>query len=179
MRFLAPPIVALAVLAALAAMPAGATLNMNEGLWETTVTADGQAHSASAKCYTRMDIAEMEKLLRGKSSRVDGICHYADFTQSGDSVNYTMTCRLGDDEQTSAVSATSKRVVPSLPITRSVPASTWRDWASAIAGRANHTTTSVARTETIDETAAESKTVNRMINKPPSYQVRERRAAGT
>ena len=106
MRFLAPPIVALAVAAALAAMPAGATLNMNEGLWETTVTADGQAHSASAKCYTRMDIAEMEKLLRGKSSRVDGICRYADFTQSGDSVNYTMTCRLGDDEQTSAVSAT-------------------------------------------------------------------------
>ena len=106
MRFLAPPIVALAVSAALTAMPAGATLNMNEGLWETTVTADGQAHSASAKCYTRMDIAEMEKLLRGKSSRVDGICRYADFTQSGDSVNYTMTCRLGDDEQTSAVSAT-------------------------------------------------------------------------
>ena len=106
MRFLAPSIVTLAVFAALAAMPAGATLNMNEGLWETTVTADGQAHSASAKCYTRTDIAEMEKLLRGKSSRIDGICRYADFTQSGDSVNYTMTCRLGDDEQTSAVSAT-------------------------------------------------------------------------
>jgi len=106
MRFLAPRIVPLAIVAGLAAMPAGATLNMNEGLWETTVSADGQAHSASAKCYTRMDIAEMEKLLRGKSSRVDGICHYADFTQSGDSVNYTMTCRLGDDEQTSAVSAT-------------------------------------------------------------------------
>jgi len=106
MRFLAPPIVALAVSAVLTAMPAGATLNMNEGLWETTVTADGEAHSASAKCYTRTDIAEMEKLLRGKSSRVDGICRYADFTQSGDSVNYTMTCRLGDDEQTSAVSAT-------------------------------------------------------------------------
>jgi len=106
MRFRAPRIVTLAVLAALTAMPAGATLNMNEGLWETTVTADGEAHSASAKCYTRTDIAEMEKLLRGKSSRVDGICRYADFTQSGDSVNYTMTCRLGDDEQTSAVSAT-------------------------------------------------------------------------
>jgi hypothetical protein len=106
MRFLAPPIVTLAVLAALAAMPAGATLNMNEGLWETTVSAEGQAHSASAKCYTRTDIAEMERLLRGKSSRVDGICRYADFTQSGDSVNYTMTCRLGDDERTSAVSAT-------------------------------------------------------------------------
>src|SRR6267142_5245035 len=102
MRFLAPPIVTLAILAALAAMPASATLNMNAGLWETTVTADGQAHSASAKCYTRTDIAEMERLLRGKSSRVDGICRYADFTQSGDSVNYTMTCRLGDDEQTSA-----------------------------------------------------------------------------
>jgi len=106
MRFLAPSIVTLAILAALAAMPAGATLNMNEGLWETTVSAEGRAHSASAKCYTRTDIAEMERLLRGKSSRVDGICRYADFTQSGDSVNYTMTCRLGDDEQTSAVSAT-------------------------------------------------------------------------
>jgi hypothetical protein len=106
MRFLAPSIVTLAVLSALAATPAGATLNMNEGLWETTVSAEGRAHSASAKCYTRTDIAEMEKLLRGKSSRVDGICRYADFTQSGDSVNYTMTCRLGDDEQTSAVSAT-------------------------------------------------------------------------
>ncbi len=106
MRFLAPSIVTLAMLAALAATPAGATLNMNEGLWETTVSAEGQAHSASAKCYTRTDIAEMERLLRGKSSRVDGICRYADFTQSGDSVNYTMTCRLGDDEQTSAVSAT-------------------------------------------------------------------------
>jgi len=106
MRFLAPSIVTLAMLAALAAMPAGATLNMNEGLWETTVSAEGRAHSASAKCYTRTDIAEMERLLRGKSSRVDGICRYADFTQSGDSVNYTMTCRLGDDEQTSAVSAT-------------------------------------------------------------------------
>ena len=106
MRFLAPSIVTLAMLAALAATPASATLNMNEGLWETTVSAEGRAHSASAKCYTRTDIAEMERLLRGKSSRVDGICRYADFTQSGDSVNYTMTCRLGDDEQTSAVSAT-------------------------------------------------------------------------
>jgi hypothetical protein len=106
MRFLAPSIVMLAMLSALAATPAGATLNMNEGLWETTVSAEGRAHSASAKCYTRTDIAEMERLLRGKSSRVDGICRYADFTQSGDSVNYTMTCRLGDDEQTSAVSAT-------------------------------------------------------------------------
>ncbi|MDQ2961898.1 MAG: DUF3617 family protein [Pseudomonadota bacterium] len=106
MRSLAPYTVTLAMMAALAAMPARATLNMNEGLWETTVSAEGQAHSASAKCYTRTDIAEMERLLRGKSSRVDGICRYADFTQSGDSVNYTMTCRLGDDEQTSAVSAT-------------------------------------------------------------------------
>ena len=32
---------------------------------------------------------------------------------------------------------------------------------------------------TIDETAAESKTVNRMITKPPSYHVPEQPAAGT
>jgi hypothetical protein len=95
------------LLAALAASPATASLNMNEGLWETTLTADGKSQSAgTAKCYTRDDIIAMEKLLQGKSSRVDGVCRYADFTQSGNSVNYTMTCKLGDDEQTSAVSAT-------------------------------------------------------------------------
>jgi hypothetical protein len=95
------------LLAALAASPAAASLNMNEGLWETTLTADGKSQSAgTAKCYTRDDIIAMEKLLQGKSSRVDGVCRYADFTQSGNSVNYTMTCKLGDDEQTSAVSAT-------------------------------------------------------------------------
>jgi hypothetical protein len=102
----APLIVTLATLASLASTSAVATLNMNEGLWETTISADGQAQSASAKCYTRADIAEMERLLQGKSSRVDGICRYADFSQSGNSVNYTRTCRLGDDEQTSLVSAT-------------------------------------------------------------------------
>jgi hypothetical protein len=106
MRSGAPSIVALASVAALAATSAAATLNMNEGLWETTITADGQAQSANAKCYTRADIAEMERLLEGKSTRIDGVCRYADFTRSGDSVRYTMTCRLDGDEHTSAVSAT-------------------------------------------------------------------------
>ena len=106
MRSRAPSAVTLAIVVAVVAAPAAAALNMNEGLWETTITADGQAQSANAKCYTRGDIAEMERLLRGKSTRVDGVCRYADFTQSGNSVNYTMTCRLGDDEQTSSVSAT-------------------------------------------------------------------------
>ncbi len=106
MRLGPPSIAKLAIVVAFAATPAGATLNMNEGLWETTITADGHAQLGNAKCYTRADIAEMERLLQGKSTRLDGICRYADFTQSGNSVNYTMTCRLGDDEQTSSVSAT-------------------------------------------------------------------------
>ena len=106
MRMGVPSVTSLTIVAAFAAAPAMATLNMNEGLWETTITADGQAQSANSRCYTRADIAEMERLLRGKSTRVDGVCRYADFTQSGNSVSYTMTCRLGDDVQTSAVSAT-------------------------------------------------------------------------
>ena len=106
MRLRASSIAGLAVGAVLATAPALATLNMNEGLWETTITADGRAQSANARCYTRADIVEMERLLQGKSTRADGVCRYADFTQSGNSVNYTMTCRLGDDVQTSAVSAT-------------------------------------------------------------------------
>ncbi|HTS20570.1 MAG TPA: DUF3617 family protein [Casimicrobiaceae bacterium] len=91
--------------AAVAADRAAAALNMTEGLWETTLVAEGSTQSAGVKCYTRDDIAEMEKALRGRSSR-EGPCRYSDFVQSGDSVSYTMTCRLGDDEQTSAVSAT-------------------------------------------------------------------------
>jgi hypothetical protein len=107
MKFVASrTVIVLCAVAGFVTTPVHATLNMNAGLWETTVIADGHAQSANTKCYTRSDIAEMEKLLQGKSARVDGICRYTDFTQSGDNVNYTMTCRLGDDEQTSAVSAT-------------------------------------------------------------------------
>jgi hypothetical protein len=103
----ARPSIAVALTLAALSLPAGAALNMNEGLWETTLTADGQAQqTGSAKCYTKADIVEMEKLLQGTSSRVDGICRYADFKQAGDSVSYVMTCRLGEDLQTSAVSAT-------------------------------------------------------------------------
>ena len=91
---------------ALAAATAGAALDMNEGLWETTLTADGRSQTSGAKCYTRGDIVEMERLLQGKSTRVDGVCRYSEFSQSGNTVNYTMTCRFGEDEQTSAVSAT-------------------------------------------------------------------------
>jgi hypothetical protein len=98
------PLVAL--LAALTAAPAGAALDMNEGLWETTIVADGHPQSAGTRCYTRADIAEMERLLQGRSTRGDGACHYSGFAQSGNHVSYTMTCRLGEDEQTSAVSAT-------------------------------------------------------------------------
>ena len=98
-----------AVLLALFGLPAqhaAAALNMSEGLWETTLTADGQPRSLGTKCYTAADVAEMERLLQGKSARADGVCRYTDFTQSGDNITYTMICRLGDDEQTSAVAAT-------------------------------------------------------------------------
>lgn len=92
--------------AALAAQDAAAALDMREGLWETTLTADGEPRSLGTKCYTVADVAEMERLLQGKSARVDGVCRYSDFTQSGNTITYTMTCRLGDDEQISAVAAT-------------------------------------------------------------------------
>jgi hypothetical protein len=101
MRFRALVVVVLIVLPA----PASALLNMNEGLWETTLTTDGRSQSAGVKCYTRDDIAEMEKLLQGRSTRVDGVCRYSDFTQSGDTVHYTMSCRWNDAEQVSAVEA--------------------------------------------------------------------------
>lgn len=90
----------------LACAPALAALNMKEGLWETTLTVDGRMQPAGTQCYTREDIEEMEKLFEGHPTRGDGACRYSGFKESGNTVSYTMICRLGDDEQTSAVTAT-------------------------------------------------------------------------
>ena len=105
MRFAAPIASLLLVFAFLDARPAAAALNMTEGEWETTITADGQTRSLGTNCYTKDDIAEMERLLKGKSTQPKGSCRYSDFVQSGNSVRYTMTCRRGDDEQISTAEA--------------------------------------------------------------------------
>ena len=94
-----------AALAAFAALPAIAALDMSEGLWETTITAGGETRSLGTNCYTKADIAEMELMLQGKSTPPEATCRYKDFTQSGNSVRYTMTCRNGEDVQESAVTA--------------------------------------------------------------------------
>jgi hypothetical protein len=91
--------------AALVAELAAAALNMNEGLWETTLTADGRTRSLGASCYTQADIAEMERLLQGQSTRPDAACRFSDFVRSGSGVRYTMICRNGDGEQRSDVAA--------------------------------------------------------------------------
>jgi len=85
--------------------PAAAALEMNEGLWETTITADGQSRSLGTNCYTKADVEEMERVLRGVSTQPGSVCRYSDFAQSGNTVRYTMTCRNGDDEQSSMVAA--------------------------------------------------------------------------
>lgn len=105
MRLAAPIAAVLLVFAFLDARPAAAALNMSEGEWETTITADGQTRSLGTNCYTKADIAEMEQVLKGKSTQPGSSCRYSGFEQSGNSVRYTMTCRRGDDEQVSRVDA--------------------------------------------------------------------------
>jgi len=78
---------------------------MSEGLWETTITAGGETRSLGTNCYTQADIDEMELMLQAKSTPPEATCRYTGFTQSGNSVRYTMTCRNGDDEQSSTVAA--------------------------------------------------------------------------
>jgi hypothetical protein len=92
-------------LALLVAYPAAAALNMSEGLWETSITASGETRSLGTHCYTKADIAEMELMLRGKSTPPEAACRYSGFTQAGNSVRYTMSCRYGDDVQESVIEA--------------------------------------------------------------------------
>jgi hypothetical protein len=103
---LAAPIAALILASAWpGARIALAALDMSDGLWETSVTSNGETRSLGTSCYTKADIAEMERMLQGKSARNGGACRYADFTQSGSSIRYTMICRNGESEQTSTVVA--------------------------------------------------------------------------
>ena len=92
-------------MAALVALPAVAALDMGEGLWETTIIAGGETRSLGTNCYTKADIAEMEQILQGTSAPAEASCRYADFTQSGNTIRYTMICRYGDAVQESAVAA--------------------------------------------------------------------------
>jgi len=95
----------LAALGALVGLPAVAALDMSEGLWESTITAGGETRSLGTNCYTQADIDEMELMLQAKSTPPEATCRYTGFTQSGNSVRYTMTCRNGNNVQESAVTA--------------------------------------------------------------------------
>ena len=105
MRIAAAYAARVVTLALLVAYPAAAALDMSEGLWETTITASGETRSLGTHCYTKADIAEMELMLRGRSTPPEAACRYSGFTQAGKSVRYTMSCRYGDDVQESAVEA--------------------------------------------------------------------------
>jgi hypothetical protein len=105
MRIAASRPARLVALSMLVALPALAALDMSEGLWETTITANGETRSLGTNCYTKADIAEMEQMLQGRSTPPDAACRYSGFTQAGNSVRYTMTCRYGDNVQESAVEA--------------------------------------------------------------------------
>jgi len=82
-----------------------AALDMTEGLWETTITTGGETRSLGTNCYTKADIVEMELMLQGKSAPPEASCRYSGFSQSGNRIRYTMTCRFGDKLQESAVAA--------------------------------------------------------------------------
>ena len=109
MRIAAAYAARVVALAMLVAYPAAAALDMSEGLWETTITASGETRSLGTNCYTKADIAEMELMLQGKSTQPEAACHYSGFTQAGNSVRYTMSCRYGDRVQESAVEAVYHR----------------------------------------------------------------------
>ena len=96
------------VLAAFVAVPLvlAASLNMNEGLWETSTSMNGKKLATEQKCYLKKDVVELEKMLRGELVKPKQPCKFSDYKESGNAVNYTMTCTFGGKPSVSQVTST-------------------------------------------------------------------------
>ena len=85
---------------------ASAAWNMQWGLWDSTANIGGKPTPMGTACYLQKDLVELEALYRGKLIRDKDPCKYSDYAESGNSVNYTMTCKYGNETTVSQVKAT-------------------------------------------------------------------------
>jgi hypothetical protein len=85
---------------------ASAAWNMQWGLWDSTANIGGKPTPMGTACYLQKDLVELEALYRGKLIRDKDPCKYSDYAESGNTVNYTMTCKYGNETTVSQVKAT-------------------------------------------------------------------------
>lgn len=80
---------------------------MREGMWEMTIQSEmagmpfKQPPMTMQHCYTPKDVADTKKMIEERSGR-NGKCSMTDFSASGNTVSYSMTCHTehGDSKAT-------------------------------------------------------------------------------
>jgi hypothetical protein len=85
---------------------ARADLNMQPGLWESTMTVGGNTMPAEQKCYQQKDIDALDRFQRGADPPGQTPCSSSGYKALGNSMTYTLTCQLNGRKSVSAVTTT-------------------------------------------------------------------------
>ena len=96
---------ACAVAALLFPIAAWADLNMQPGLWESTMTVGGNAMRPEQKCYLQKDIDALDKFQRGTDPGKSP-CLASGYKALGNTMSYTLTCQINGQKSISAVTTT-------------------------------------------------------------------------
>jgi len=83
-----------------------ASLKMQPGLWEDAIAAPDGAFHTEQKCYLQKDIDNIEAFQKGALLSPEQSCHASGFKAKGDTITYTLTCKIGGTESTSEITAT-------------------------------------------------------------------------
>jgi hypothetical protein len=85
---------------------AWADLNMQPGLWESTMTVGGNAMPAERKCYLQKDVDTLDRFQRGVATPGGAPCSASNYHELGNTMQYTLTCQIAGKKSVSAVSTT-------------------------------------------------------------------------
>jgi hypothetical protein len=97
---------ACAIVALVFPISAWADLNMQPGLWESTMTVGGNAMPLEQKCYLQKDIDALDRFQRGLDPPGQTPCSASNYREVGNAMTYTLTCQIGGKKTISAVTTT-------------------------------------------------------------------------
>jgi len=85
---------------------AKAVLNMQPGLWESTMAVGGNTMPVEQKCYLRKDIDTLDRFQRGGAPPSQSPCSSSGYQELGNTMKYTLTCQINGKKTVSAITTT-------------------------------------------------------------------------